>query len=95
MALQELRVVDQGRRFAKLFGIFAMAIQELIESRQVPVRDVVAWGSLPVLRGRSLPVLRGCRLGGRRLGGRGLRGCRLRVRRTREPQQRCGSRTDN
>src|SRR5580704_14784374 len=41
MALQELRVIDQGRRPTKLLGIFAMTIQELIESRQVPACDVV------------------------------------------------------
>jgi len=56
MALQELRVVDQGRRFAKLVGNFAMAIEKLIKSRQVPARDVIALDSLPILRGRGLRV---------------------------------------
>jgi hypothetical protein len=50
MALQELRVVDQGRRFAKLAGNFAMAIEKLVESRQVPAGDVIAWDRLPILR---------------------------------------------
>jgi hypothetical protein len=54
MALQELRVVHQSRRSPKLFGIFAMAIQELIESRQVPACDVIVLCNLPVLRGRRL-----------------------------------------
>ena len=41
MALQELRVIDQRRRFAKLFGIFTMTVQELVESRQIPSCDFV------------------------------------------------------
>jgi hypothetical protein len=66
MALQELRVVDQGRRFAKLVGNFAMGIQKLVKSRQVPTRDVIAWhcwcrlpfllDSGPILRNRGLRV---------------------------------------
>jgi hypothetical protein len=84
MALQELRVVDQGWRFANLFGNFAMAIEKLIKSGQVPARDVIDWGSRPVLLGRnSLPVLRS----------RGSR--RLRKRGTREAQQRHRRRTEN
>src|ERR1700733_3794596 len=93
MALQVLRVVDQGRRFAKLVGNFAMAIEKLIKSRQVPARDVIAWDSLPVLRGRSLdslPVLRGRSLDSLLV----LRGRRLRVRGTRETQRHHRS-TDN
>ena len=43
MALQELRVIDQGRRFANLVGNFAMGIEKLVKSRQVPPRDVIAW----------------------------------------------------
>jgi hypothetical protein len=88
MALQVLRIVDQGRRFAKLVGNFAMAIEKLVKSRQVPVRDVIALDSLPVLRGRSLdslPVLRR----------RSLRGRRLRVRGTRETQRCHHRRTEN
>ncbi len=54
MALQELRVVDQGRRFAKLVGNFSMTIKKLIKSRQVSACDVIALDSLPVLRGRRL-----------------------------------------
>jgi hypothetical protein len=70
VALQKLRVVDQGRRFANLFGNFTMAIEKLIKSRQVPARDVIAWGSLPVWLGQSsLTVLRS--RGGRRLRKRG------------------------
>ncbi len=42
MALQELRIIDQGRRFTKLVGNFAMTVEELIESRQVSARDVIA-----------------------------------------------------
>ena len=64
MALQELRVVDQGRRFAKLVGNFPMAIEKLVKSRQVPARDVIAWDSwyrLPFLL-YSWPILRGGRL---------------------------------
>jgi len=59
MALQELRVVYQRRRSAKLLSIFTMAIQELIESRQVPACDVVV-----VLRNLSilLSILRRRRL---------------------------------
>src|ERR1700722_8540505 len=34
MALQVLRVVDQGRRLAKLVGNFAMSIEKLVKSRR-------------------------------------------------------------
>jgi len=42
VALQEPRVVDQGRRSAKLLGYFAMAIEKLVEPRQVAARDAIA-----------------------------------------------------
>ena len=42
MALQELRVVDQGRRSAQLLGGLAMAIEEPVKLRQVPAGDVIA-----------------------------------------------------
>ncbi|MFZ0270869.1 MAG: hypothetical protein WB524_25515 [Acidobacteriaceae bacterium] len=55
MAFEELRIVDQGRRFAKLVRDFAMTIEKLIKSRQVPASDVVVvLDRLPVLRGRRL-----------------------------------------
>lgn len=81
MAAQELRVVHQRRRFAELFCDVAMAIQKLIEARQIPARNVVAWVSLPVLRAlHSLPV---------------LGGCRLRLRWARDPEQRQRRRPQN
>src|SRR5580698_6780824 len=67
MALHVLRVVDQGRRFAKLVGNFAVVVEKLIESRQISARDVVVVGeSLAALLGRGL-LLRGLLLRGRRL----------------------------
>ncbi|MGC2297584.1 MAG: hypothetical protein WA476_02200 [Acidobacteriaceae bacterium] len=84
MALEKLRVVDQGRRFAKLAGNFAMVVEKLIESRQVSARNVVVGGeSLAILLGRRL-LLRGLHLRGRRLRARGLG----------EKQQRCGCCTE-
>jgi hypothetical protein len=56
MILQELRGVDEGRRFAKLVGNFVVAVKKLIESGHVSVHDVIALDSLPVLRGRRLGV---------------------------------------
>jgi hypothetical protein len=67
MALQELRVVNQGRCFAKLVGNFVMGVEKLVKSRQVPARDVIAWDSwcrLPFLLD-SGPILRSRRLRGR------------------------------
>jgi hypothetical protein len=49
MAIQELRVVNQRRRSAKLFGGFAMAIEKLVEPRQISARNVIVLRGLPVL----------------------------------------------
>jgi hypothetical protein len=60
MLLQVLRIVNQGRCFAKLIGNFAMAIEKLVKLRQVPAGNVIARHSLPVWwGGNSLPILRG------------------------------------
>jgi hypothetical protein len=60
MALQILRIGNQGRCLAKLVGNFAMAIEKLVKLRQVSASNVIAWNSLPVWGGRDgLPVLRG------------------------------------
>src|SRR5580698_4143136 len=64
MFFEELRVVYQRWCLAKLAGNFAMAIEKLIESRQVPPRDVIGLDSRPVLHGS---VLRGPSLCARRL----------------------------
>ena len=42
MLLQVLRIVNQGRCFAKLIGNFAMSIEKLVKLRQVPASDVIA-----------------------------------------------------
>ena len=89
MFFEELRVVDQRWCLAKLAGNFAMAIEKLIESRQVPPRDVIGLDSRPVLLA-SLPVLHGSVLRGP-----GLCARRLRVHRIREIQQRHRRRTEN
>jgi hypothetical protein len=58
VALQKLRVVDQGRRSAKLLGYFAMAIEKLVEAREVAAGDVIAaLGALSISDLGGLPVL--------------------------------------
>jgi hypothetical protein len=66
IALQELRVVHQGWSFAKFLAKFGFAVEKLIESRQIPARDVIGLAALAVLALGSLLIslliLRGRRL---------------------------------
>jgi hypothetical protein len=62
MVLDELRIVDQGRRLAQLIGNFAMGIEKLVKPGQVPAGDVIAADIVAVLGLDSPLILRGRRL---------------------------------